>query len=116
MLPPCDQAVVFRPEVLPGLQEEVATFNNAVVRTSVQDMAIGIRDWGFRLQDIVVPVHIWHGTDDRNIPVVHAHRLAQNIPGATLHLCPREGHWLLVDHMSEVFQVVITDHSQPDDH
>jgi pimeloyl-ACP methyl ester carboxylesterase len=106
MLPPCDAAVVSRSELRPAMLAEVTAFTNAVLRTSVQDMAIAIRDWGFELDDIEAPVQIWHGDLDRNIPISHAHRLANTIPDATLHPCPGEGHWLLVDHMAEVLSKV----------
>ena len=109
MLPPCDAAVVSRPELRPAMLAEVTGFTDAVLRTSIQDMAIGIRDWGFHLEDIEVSVHIWHGELDRNIPISHAHRQADTIPGATLHACPGEGHWLLVDHMSEILLNVTAD-------
>ena len=69
-------------------------------------MAICIRDWGFELQDIEMPIHIWRGDRDRNVPVAHAQTQESVIPSATLHLCSGEGHWLLVDHMAEVLSVV----------
>jgi len=111
MLPACDAAVVSRPELRPTMLAGVTAFTNAVLRTSVQDMAIGIRDWGFDLQDIEVSVQIWHGDLDRNIPISHAHRQADTIPAATLHACPGEGHWLLVDHMPEILLKVTADQS-----
>ncbi len=106
MLPECDAVVVSRPEIHANLVAEAATFNYETLRTSIQDMAICIRDWGFELQDIETPIHIWHGELDRNVPVAHAHGQESTIPSATLHLCAGEGHWLLVDHMAEVLRVV----------
>jgi pimeloyl-ACP methyl ester carboxylesterase len=111
MLPPCDAAVVSRPELRPAMLAGVTAFTNAVLRTSIQDMAIGIRAWGFDLEDIEVSVQIWHGELDRNIPISHAHRQAETIAGATLHACPGEGHWLLVDHMPEILRKVTADPS-----
>jgi pimeloyl-ACP methyl ester carboxylesterase len=102
MLPECDAAVVSRPEIHANLVAEAATFNFATLRASIQDMAICIRDWGFALQEIETPIYLWHGELDRNVPVAHAYHEARAIPFATLHLCPGEGHWLLVDHMAEV--------------
>jgi pimeloyl-ACP methyl ester carboxylesterase len=106
MLPACDLAVVSRPEVRDLLLAEASSFNSAALRASVQDMAIGIREWGFDPQEIGMPIHIWHGELDRNIPVAHALHLVQTIPEATLHRFAGEGHWMLVDHMSEILSVV----------
>lgn len=109
MLPACDVAVISRPEIRSGLLAEAASFSSAVLRTSIQDMAIGTRDWGFELADIEVLVQFWQGDLDRNVPVSHARHQANAIPRATLQLCPGEGHWLLVDHMPEILRKVIAD-------
>jgi pimeloyl-ACP methyl ester carboxylesterase len=106
MLPECDVAVISRPEIHASLVAEAATFNSGTLRSSIQDMAICIRDWGFELQDIETPIHIWHGELDRNVPVAHAHSEASAIPSVTLRLCTGEGHWLLVDHMAEILPIV----------
>jgi pimeloyl-ACP methyl ester carboxylesterase len=111
MLPACDLAVVSRPEVRTVLLAEASAFNSAALRASVQDMAIGIREWGFDVREIMMPIHIWHGDLDRNISAAHAHRLTCTVPEATLHLCPGEGHWMLVDHMPEVLSVVTSERS-----
>ena len=106
MLPDCDFEVVLRPEVRNVLLAEASAFGSATLRASVQDMAIGIREWGFDLQEIGLPIHVWHGDLDRNVPVAHAHHLVETIPEATLHLCPGEGHWTLVDHMRAILTVI----------
>ena len=104
MLPECDVEVMARPEIRAELMAEAGEFTLAVARTSVQDMAACIRDWGFRPEDIEVPVHIWQGDLDRNVPLAHGELLAKVIPNATLHECPGEGHWLVVDHMAEILR------------
>jgi len=109
MLPECDAAVVSRPVIRTNLIAEAATLNVATLRASIQDMAIGIHEWGFELKEIEMPIHIWHGELDRNVPVSHAFHQATAIPRATLHLCPGEGHRLLVDHMAEVLRIVVTE-------
>lgn len=58
------------------------------------DMA-WIKDWGFDLASIVVPVAIWHAGNDKFIPPSHGRWLAENIPGASLHLQPTEEHMSL---------------------
>jgi pimeloyl-ACP methyl ester carboxylesterase len=107
MLPACDAAVMARPEIRSELLMEVESFSNVVLRTSVQDMAMAFRDWGFSLEDINVPTQIWQGTLDRNVPPSHAYFQANRIPDARLHICPDEGHWLLADHMQEVLSALI---------
>jgi pimeloyl-ACP methyl ester carboxylesterase len=51
-----------------------------------------VRDWGFDLRAIAAPVTVWHGTDDRFVPVSHGEWLARQIPGSTAELHEGEGH------------------------
>ena len=48
--------------------------------------------WGFELASIRVPVAIWHGGDDRMVPIAHGRWLAAHVPGARPRLLPEEGH------------------------
>lgn len=54
--------------------------------------------WGFDPARIEVPVSLWHGGQDRFVPVAHGKWLAANIPGARLHLLPEEGHLSIFAH------------------
>jgi len=105
-LPAPDDEVMARPEVRAMILEEIRYLSPDFARAAMQDMAIGARDWGFRLEDITVPVHLWHGDRDRNIPIGQAELQAKLIPDATLHRCPGEAHGLYVDHMSEILETL----------
>jgi pimeloyl-ACP methyl ester carboxylesterase len=60
------------------------------------------RRWGFELDDLRVPVHIWHGARDEVIPLSMARYLARSIPGARVTLFPDDGHHLLYRHWPEI--------------
>jgi pimeloyl-ACP methyl ester carboxylesterase len=51
-----------------------------------------IRDWGFDLGAIDVPVTVWQGEEDRMVPLGHGEWLATNVAGAKARLLPGEGH------------------------
>ena len=53
------------------------------------------RPWGFAPSELQLPVHIWQGGRDETVPVAMAIHLAQEIPGAQMHMFPDEGHHLL---------------------
>ncbi len=55
-----------------------------------------VRDWGFSLDQIEVPVAVWHGDQDAMVPLAHGEWLARHIPGAQPHLLAGEGHLTLV--------------------
>jgi pimeloyl-ACP methyl ester carboxylesterase len=51
-----------------------------------------VRNWGFGVDSIEVPVSIWQGREDRFVPLSHGEWLAANVPGARSHLLENEGH------------------------
>jgi pimeloyl-ACP methyl ester carboxylesterase len=68
------------------------------------DAAVHYVDWGFRLQEIPVKVHVFHGTDDTLVPVAFADHLAEGIPNCELHLLEKKGHLFPVDHQDLIFE------------
>jgi pimeloyl-ACP methyl ester carboxylesterase len=48
--------------------------------------------WGFGLEEISVPVMIWHGSADLMVPFSHGQWLAAQLPGASVHLEEGGGH------------------------
>ena len=72
-----------------------ATFRRAVA-TGVagwrdDDLAF-VRDWGFDLAAIDVPVSVWQGHQDLMVPPSHGRWLADRLPKARDHVHPGEGH------------------------
>jgi pimeloyl-ACP methyl ester carboxylesterase len=55
------------------------------------DLAL-LGDWGFALDDIEVPVTLWHGHEDRFVPLSHGAWLAEHVAGASAHLLDGHGH------------------------
>ncbi len=58
--------------------------------------------WGFDLEDIRVPVKIWHGRQDRFVPVQHGQWLAANVPGAEADISDDDGHLSLTARIGEI--------------
>jgi pimeloyl-ACP methyl ester carboxylesterase len=55
------------------------------------------KPWGFRLEDIQIPVRIWHGEADLNAPfAAHGRVLAQRLPHAEATFYAHEGHISLI--------------------
>lgn len=50
--------------------------------------------WGFELPGIAIPVHVWHGAEDRLVTRAMFDRLATEIPDARAHLISGAGHLL----------------------
>jgi len=101
-----DLAVSERPDVRAIFVEDARRASATTAQATAQDFTLFVRDWGFRLQDIAVPVHVWHGDMDKNVPFAQGEFLARQIPGAEFHPCRGEGHLLVVDHLGEILQTV----------
>jgi pimeloyl-ACP methyl ester carboxylesterase len=101
-----DVAVLERPEVRAAFLEDARRSSATTAQAAAQDFVLFVRDWGFRLQDIRVPVHVWHGDMDKNVPFAQGEFVARRIPGAEFHACPGEGHLLAVDHLGTILQTV----------
>ncbi len=105
-MPGADAAVLERPDVRAAFVEDARRASASTAHAAVQDLVLFARDWGFRLQDISVPTHVWHGDADKSVPFSHGEFVARQIPGAELHPCPGEGHLLVVDHLGEILQTL----------
>ena len=79
-------------------------------RGATQEMQLFGRPWGFPLSEIGAPVHIWHGTEDVNVPVAIARRLAEEIPGAQAHVIEGGGHALSFDHGPSMMRQIVRAH------
>ena len=100
--PAADQQVLSTPWVRSSV---MATLLEAVRGGSEgydDDLRILTSTWGFPLEDIRVPVHVWHGDMDAVVPLHQARYLAETIPGAELRICPGEAHMLLWNHLPEI--------------
>ena len=52
-----------------------------------------LQAWGFRPEDIALPVAFWHGSRDPFFHPSLAEKLARRVAGAVFHLVPGEGHF-----------------------
>jgi pimeloyl-ACP methyl ester carboxylesterase len=101
-----DGDIMSRPEVHAAYVDSYRHAPSTSARAAAQDFSLFTRDWGFRLEDITTPVHIWHGDDDHNVPISHGRLQAGRIPGGRLHECPGQGHLLVLNHLEEILRTV----------
>ena len=94
-----DRQIMQRPEVhatlIRDLEEAYRQGSDAQIIDGTLSMTA--KSWGFDLAEIAVPVHVWHGDDDRLVTRAMFHRLATAIPDARTHLIPGAGHLLDTD-------------------
>jgi pimeloyl-ACP methyl ester carboxylesterase len=85
----------------PDLREAFLTnYLQALHRSSwgvAHDLRMLTRPCGFDLEAIRVPTSIYHGDADTTVPLQHARRFAEAIPGAQLRIHPGHGHFSILD-------------------
>jgi len=107
--PAADDVQIERPEVREVcLQSEGEAFRPGL-RGLAWDTRLLTRPWGFRLEDIRVPVYLWHGTDDNLTTVAMARYVAGKIPGCKATTCESEAHLLLFPHWEEILAQLISE-------
>jgi pimeloyl-ACP methyl ester carboxylesterase len=76
--------------------EDLAAANSDGLRLGIDgwidDELAFTKPWGFDLTEIDIPLAIWHGSADVNVPPAHGRWLATRLPEATLHIADGEGH------------------------
>ena len=60
-----------------------------------------------RLRSLDIPTMLFWGANDEIIPVKHAHRAAQTIPNAELHVFEDCGHWPQMEHTEEFNRLLL---------
>ena len=68
----------------------------------IDDYRVLASPWGFAPEQIEVPVHFWHGDEDKMAAITEARAIAERMPAATFNVVPGAGHLLLMDHIDEI--------------
>lgn len=93
-------------EQLQGLIMHMGEAFRISVDECINEPALLTKPWGFRLEDATVPIHIWHGEDDRMAPFIEMKKLAATIPNCETYYIPKAGHFLSDD--EEIWKDILT--------
>lgn len=74
----------FLDDLLNGSRKQLAAL--------IADFIVFTHGWGFRLDQVKVPVRWWHGDHDHIIPFSHGEHVVSRLPDAELFCLPGEGH------------------------
>jgi pimeloyl-ACP methyl ester carboxylesterase len=103
-VPECDRRVLERIRE-PYKASKVEAFRQGF-RGFAFELALGSRPWGFPLEAIRVPVHVWHGELDVSTPIAMGHALAEAIPTSRPRFFAAFGHFLSYEVWPEILSTL----------
>lgn len=109
LLPPADRRIIARPAIAAAYRDELRRLPRSAVAAVVQDLALFAGPWGSLVDDVVQPTTVWHGGEDRAVPVEHAKALAQRLANAKITVFPADGHLMLCDRAAAILAGPPTD-------
>ncbi len=107
-LPEPDQVAMKRPEIMAIFKRDTIEAFRSGSRGAAWETLMYARPWGFRLEEITMPVHLWQGELDENVPPSMGRYQAQAIPNCRANFYPDEGHIsLAVNHIEEILATLV---------
>jgi pimeloyl-ACP methyl ester carboxylesterase len=97
-----EKPLASRPDVVQRALVSAREANRQGPRGLVEDMRVVMRAWGFRPDEIRVPLFVWQGDADSSIPFRWGQWWRSAVPGARLISCPGEGHLLVEERIGEI--------------
>lgn len=102
-LPESDKNLLRQPAIAAMFKKDVGQAFRQGSKGVVSDMKILYEPWGFELNQIQLPVHIWHGTADAIVPLQLAKFNLENLPNAQAHFIEGAGHFMALQYTREIF-------------
>jgi pimeloyl-ACP methyl ester carboxylesterase len=90
--PEADRQLLVRPEFKAMFLDDLLNGSRKQLAAPFADVVVFARDWGFRLDEIKVPVRWWHGDRDHIVPFEHGQHVVSRLPDAQLTHLPGESH------------------------
>ncbi|MDY6999882.1 MAG: alpha/beta hydrolase [Actinomycetota bacterium] len=90
--PEGDRRLLVRPEFKAMFLDDLLNGSRKQLAAPFADVVVFARDWGFRLDEVKVPVRWWHGDRDHIVPFSHGEHVVAMLPDAELYPLPGESH------------------------
>lgn len=100
--PEGDRRLLARPEFKAMFLDDLLNGSRKQLMAPIADVVIFARDWGFRLDEVKVPVKWWHGDADHIIPHSHGEHVVAKLPDAELFTLPGESHLAGLGYAQEI--------------
>jgi len=109
LLRPCDATSLRDDAAFEAIFESQRRAWRGSVEGVMIDAQIYAQPWGFAIEDVRVPVRLWHGIEDRAFAVRLAEEIANRFPNCKARFIQDEGHYSLpIRHMREILEDLIS--------
>jgi pimeloyl-ACP methyl ester carboxylesterase len=71
------------------------------------DYSMLMKPWGFRLENISIPIKLWHGELDKTVPTSMGRYLESVIPACRANFIPDEGHYMFYKHTLDILSDLV---------
>jgi pimeloyl-ACP methyl ester carboxylesterase len=107
MSPEADRRMLARPEFKAMFLDDLLNGSRKQLAAPFADIVVFARDWGFRLDEVKVPVLWWHGDCDHIVPFAHGQHVVARLPDAELYQLPGESHLAGLGRAEEILGAMI---------
>src|SRR6266700_6457267 len=109
MLRPCDEDSLRDSGAFEAVFESQRRAWRGSVEGVMADAQIYAQPWGFRMEEVRVPVRLWHGNEDRAFSVDLAKEIARRLPDCKARFVDGAGHYSLpIRYMREILEDLIS--------
>ena len=109
LLRPCDAESLRDAAAFEAIFESQRRAWRGSAKGIIADAQIYAEPWGFALEDVRVPVRLWHGKEDRAFSIHLAEELAKRLPNCKARFVDGAGHYSLpIRHMREILEDLIS--------
>lgn len=105
--PEADRQLLARPEIKAMFLDDLLNGSRKQMAAPFADVVVFARDWGFRLDEVKVPVRWWHGDHDHIVPFEHGQHVVAKLPDVELYHLPGESHLAGLGRAEEILDTMI---------
>ncbi|NJM98976.1 MAG: hypothetical protein HC800_19110 [Phormidesmis sp. RL_2_1] len=112
-LPAPDYAVLALPGRIERSREALNEGLRSGTRGTAYDLQLYFENWDFSLTEIQMPLTLFYGEEDRNVPLTLVKRTVATLPTAELIMYPNEGHISVVVNQIDAIAKVLLGKDPP---
>jgi pimeloyl-ACP methyl ester carboxylesterase len=105
--PEADRRLLARPEIKAMFLDDLLNGSRKQMAAPFADVVVFARDWGFRLDEVKVPVRWWHGDHDHIVPFEHGLHVVARLPDVEMYHLPGESHLAGLGRAEEILDTMV---------